>query len=251
MQHRKSSHSMRAGWAGIPKCLAAISVPVRTEVKGAWRGCRSFFSSSDHLHSGSPSRVCQHTCHHRASSLWWVLWWVGPKPPPRSRRIGLDPPMASWTLPLCCSELISGEDNDLRRWSQKSSVSQLDREGAERGPHDPLRSFPTPCCLALRCHHRCRTSYWAILVAASGVDCRVLRLGSPRTNTGLPWWLSGKESACQCRRHRRRGFHPWVRNIHRRRKWQSTPVCLPGKPHGQGSLMGYSPWDHKELDTTY
>ena len=69
MQHRKSSHSMRAGWAGIPKCLAAISVPVRTEVKGAWRGCWSFFSSSDHLHSGSPSRVCQHTCHHRTSSL--------------------------------------------------------------------------------------------------------------------------------------------------------------------------------------
>ena len=28
-------------------------------------------------------------------------------------------------------------------------------------------------------------------------------------NRGLPQWLSGKESACQCRRHRRRGFNPW------------------------------------------
>ena len=28
---------------------------------------------------------------------------------------------------------------------------------------------------------------------------------------GLPQWLSGKESACQCRRHRRCGFDPWVR----------------------------------------
>ena len=129
-------------------------------------------------------------------------------------------------------------------------MSQLDREGAERGPHDPLRSFPTPCFVTLRCHHRCRTSYWAILVAASGVDCRVLHLGSPRTKTGLPWWLSGKESACQCRRLRRCGFHPWVRNIHWRRKWQPTPVCLPGKSHGQGSLVGYSPWGHKESDTT-
>ena len=89
-------------------------------------------------------------------------------------------------------------------------MSQLDREGAERGPHDPLRSFPTPCFVTLRCHHRCRTSYWAILVAASGVDCRVLHLGSPRTKTGLPWWLSGKESACQCRRLKRAGLELWV-----------------------------------------
>ena len=36
----------------------------------------------------------------------------------------------------------------------------------------------------------------------------------------LPWWLSGKESACQCRRHR---FDLWVRKIPWRRKWQSTP----------------------------
>ena len=34
------------------------------------------------------------------------------------------------------------------------------------------------------------------------------------------------------------------------RKWQSTPVLLPGKSHGQRSLVGYSPWGHKESDTT-
>ena len=34
------------------------------------------------------------------------------------------------------------------------------------------------------------------------------------------------------------------------RKWQSTPVLLPGKSHGQRSLIGYSPWGHKESDTT-
>ena len=33
------------------------------------------------------------------------------------------------------------------------------------------------------------------------------------------------------------------------RKWQPTPVLLPGKFHGQRSLLGYSPWDHKESDT--
>ena len=34
-----------------------------------------------------------------------------------------------------------------------------------------------------------------------------------------------------------------------RRKWQPAPVFLPGKSHGQWSLVGYSPWGHKELDT--
>ena len=35
-----------------------------------------------------------------------------------------------------------------------------------------------------------------------------------------------------------------------RRKWQPIPVILPGEFHGQRSLMGYNPWDHKELDMT-
>ena len=35
-----------------------------------------------------------------------------------------------------------------------------------------------------------------------------------------------------------------------RRKWQSTPVLLPGKSHGRRSLVGYSPWGRKESDTT-
>ena len=35
-----------------------------------------------------------------------------------------------------------------------------------------------------------------------------------------------------------------------RRKWQPTPVLLPGKSHGWRSLVVYSPWGHKESDTT-
>jgi len=35
-----------------------------------------------------------------------------------------------------------------------------------------------------------------------------------------------------------------------RRKWQPTPVFLPGKSHGWWNLVGYSPWGRKELDTT-
>ena len=33
-------------------------------------------------------------------------------------------------------------------------------------------------------------------------------------------------------------------------RWQPTPVVLPGESHGQRSLEGYSPWGHKESDTT-
>ena len=36
----------------------------------------------------------------------------------------------------------------------------------------------------------------------------------------------------------------------RRRQWQPTPELLPGKSHGQRSLIGYSPWGHEESDTT-
>ena len=59
---------------------------------------------------------------------------------------------------------------------------------------------------------------------------------------GLPTWLSGRESVCQCRIPKRRGFNPWVGKIPWSRKWQHTPIFLPGKFHRQRSLMGYSPW---------
>ena len=45
-------------------------------------------------------------------------------------------------------------------------------------------------------------------------------------------------------------FNPWVRKIPWSRKWQPSPVFLPGKFHRQRSLAGYSPWGHKESDMT-
>ena len=43
----------------------------------------------------------------------------------------------------------------------------------------------------------------------------------------------------------RHGFNPWAGKIPWRRKWQPTSVFLPGKSHGQRSLVGYSPWSCK------
>ena len=57
----------------------------------------------------------------------------------------------------------------------------------------------------------------------------------------------GKEPTCQ---YRRPGFDPWIRKIPWRRKWQPTPVFLPGESHGQRKLVGYSRWGCKESDTT-
>ena len=46
----------------------------------------------------------------------------------------------------------------------------------------------------------------------------------------------GNSTTCQYRRCKRCGFGPWVRKIPWRRKWQHTPVFLPGESHGQRSL---------------
>ena len=69
-------------------------------------------------------------------------------------------------------------------------------------------------------------------------------LGLNNIPVGLPWWLSGKSICLQCRRPR---FDSWVGNISWEKKLQPTPVFLPGKSHGQRSLLGYSPWGYKRV----
>ena len=67
---------------------------------------------------------------------------------------------------------------------------------------------------------------------------------------GLPWSLSGKETACHCQRCRRWELDPWVRKIPCRRKWQPTPVFLPKKSHRHRNLAGYSPRGPRGSDMT-
>ena len=71
-----------------------------------------------------------------------------------------------------------------------------------------------------------------------------------KTHTGFPRWLSGKQAACQCRRHQTLGFDPWVGEIPWRRALQPAPVFLPGKSLGHRSLDGYGPWGRIELNMT-
>ena len=90
--------------------------------------------------------------------------------------------------------------------------------------------------LCVRHNPRCAVDAYCILI--------------PRhTPMGFPGGASGKESTSQCR-SRRCGFDPWVGKIPWSREWQATPVFLPGKFHGQRSLVGYSPWGRKEVVRT-
>ena len=93
-------------------------------------------------------------------------------------------------------------------------------------PHSVLTEFHYLEFLAFCVLRRKALSF---CVCVSSPDISVLDV------TTLILW-SGKESACQCRRP---GFNPWVRKMSWRRKWQLTPVFLPGKSHGQRSLTGY------------
>ena len=91
-------------------------------------------------------------------------------------------------------------------------------------------------------------AWWAAIYGVAQSRTRLKRLSSSSSSSKLknelPWWLSGKETAFQCRRQ---VFDPLVRKIPWRRKWQPTPVCLPGKLHGQRSLGGYSPRGRKRV----
>ena len=93
-------------------------------------------------------------------------------------------------------------------------------------------------------------AYYGIWWSSDGWECR------DRQGSELDFWRSfpggssGKEPTCQSRRHKTHGFDPWVGKVPWRRKWQPTPLFLPGESHGQRNLVDCSPWDHKELYMT-
>jgi len=69
----------------------------------------------------------------------------------------------------------------------------------------------------------------------------------------IPWMEEpGSLQSMESRRVR----HDWATSLslftfmHWRRKWQPTPVFLPGESQGRGSLVGCSLWGHTESDTT-
>ena len=60
---------------------------------------------------------------------------------------------------------------------------------------------------------------------------------SKNGHLGFPSGTNGRESTCQCRRHKRQGLSSWVGEIPWRRTWQPMPVFLLGESHGQRAIV--------------
>ena len=114
----------------------------------------------------------------------------------------------------------------------------------ERPSFFPCLEVCLRCGLCLSLHILCSRLAWMQEVLWR---CYAISLLLDFALSMPPWWLIGKGSFCQCRRH---GFNPWVGKIPWRRACQPTPVFLPGESHGQRRVVGHSPWCHKELDMT-
>ena len=91
---------------------------------------------------------------------------------------------------------------------------------------------------------------WQVLIPSRIINCFFHIFKYLSAQQGSPGGSVGNESTCQCRRHKRHRFDPWVRKIPWSRKQQPPPVFLLGKFHRQRNLVGYSRWDHKGLDVT-
>ena len=86
-----------------------------------------------------------------------------------------------------------------------------------------------------------------IYVFANCLDCVSIFFALRGTCVcdGLPRWFSGKESACQCRIHRRCGFNLRIGKLPWRRAWQPTPVFLPRESpwtEDPGGLQSIGSW---------
>ena len=83
-------------------------------------------------------------------------------------------------------------------------------------------------------------------------ECRMKAYGSRAVNAGkaLERKLKGPGSRSGDGEERRKGEGRTQGLLNSGYKWHPTPGLLPGKSHGQRSLVGYSPWGRKESDTT-
>ena len=108
---------------------------------------------------------------------------------------------------------------------------------------------PTPVCSCLE-NPRDGGAWWAAISGVAQSQTQLKQLSSSSSSQlhqKTPGGSDSKKTTWQCRRC---GFNPWVGMIPWRRKWQPTPVFLPGKSHGQRNLVGYSPWDHEGSEKT-
>ena len=145
------------------------------------------------------------------------------------------------------SKLVGERNRKLHFSFRKTSPSEEHLNSSESESHS-VRLFVTPW--TVQSLEFSRPEYW------SWVAFPFSRGSSqPRDQTQVSHIAGGfftswatraqmLESALRCGRPR---FDRWVSKIPWRMKWQTAPVLLPGKSHGQRSLVGYSPWGHNGI----
>ena len=141
-------------------------------------------------------------------------------------RLSFLEPQLLWEAGPCCYSLVSRTKNS---------------------PHPPVPWIPQLWLLSRIWHF---LQKFLCVCPTPNSDTKSLNCSPPKQNwdknlgsinLGFPDGASGKEHACQCRRHKRCGFDPSVGKIPWRRAWQPTPVFLPEESHGQRILVGYGP----------
>ena len=128
-------------------------------------------------------------------------------------------------------------------WEQRQSVLLLIRQVEMWETHGELPSKAYFLESPETSGHATSLAHWIELEV---VPCD---LRDPVSQIGLPWCSVVKNSPV-IQELQETWFDPWVRKMPWRRAWQPTLLFLLGEFHGQRSLVGHSPWGHKESDTT-
>ena len=127
-------------------------------------------------------------------------------------------------------------------WDNDFAICVCVQGAAHKGPSSQSYSFSMYGCesrtikKALWCWRRLLRVLWTARRSSQSILKEI---------SGFPGGSPGKESPAM--------WQTWVQSpgkIPWRRKWQPTPVFLLGEFHEQRSLVGWSPWGHKESDTT-
>ena len=101
---------------------------------------------------------------------------------------------------------------------------------------------------ALACPNQNLWHLWGLILE---LEFRIhLILGGGRSFSPIKLFLFPVAQPVKNLQWGRPGFDLWVWKTPWRRAWQPTPVFFPGESHGRRSLVGYSPWGHKEWNTT-
>ena len=137
--------------------------------------------------------------------------------------------------PLCLEHREEGNVSNRQLVGKKEQAADFRAQGSwDHGDLPPLHQLPGA-----------NTWFWDRTLCATEIIARV-----PFAFFQLPHVLSWasqvalmvKNPPAKCRRHKWRGFHPWVGKIPWRRAWQPTPVFLPKESHEQRSLAGCGPY---------